>query len=314
MGAMVRRSRRAPVQACLRRFCRRPRRARSERWRSGIASAPATSATAIEIPPFERSESDNTNKEWIARFEAETMMPYDFAPAQPSAAAAERAHVSAGRFTHRRHPHAVLRVRRSLRPSHQSFAARGPSFGGVCRHYSLTATLQSNRPAKPRAIRKCARIGAAVGRRPLGIGRARRRRRARDLRRAAAARSRTAPRRAFADAPPGSYEIVNADIFSALARFEPNSFDLIMCVRFFERFDPQQMFREWQHLQPPFIIVDTNVAPGRGPVLRFTLQMPEIAGGSVARRSNISSNIISISLRGPDRVLVRLLWLSLPSR
>ena len=41
--------------------------------------------------------------------------------------------------------------------------------------------------------------------------------------------------RTFAEAAPGSYEIVNADIFSALAHFEPNSFDLIMCVRFFER-------------------------------------------------------------------------------
>ena len=53
------------------------------------------------------------------------------------------------------------------------------------------------------------------------------------------------------------------------------------------------MFRGWQHLQPQFVILDTNVAPGRGPILRFTLQMPEIAGGKVARRRNISGNIIS---------------------
>jgi LPS sulfotransferase NodH len=85
------------------------------------------------------------------------------------------------------------------------------------------------------------------------------------------------------------YEFVNADIFAAVGCFEPESFDLIMC-RFFERFDPHRCFRQLHRLRPRFVILDTAVAPGRGPILRFALRMPELAGATAMRQDSDSGS------------------------
>ena len=256
-----------------------------------LLGAEGDERTAIEIPPFEK-QGDGTNAEWIARFEAETKSGAAITPAQPSAAAAERAPLSAGsRIADTHTPSSEFGDLYDRHINHLPRAGRpSAAYVDIIRSRQLFKVIvQQNRALFENA--RILELPAGDGRWGLA---------ALDAGAAHVTCVEPLPRvadraaKAFADAPPGSYEIVNADIFSALARFEPNSFDLIMCVRFFERFDPQQMFREWQHLQPPFIILDTNVAPGRGPVLRFTLQMPEIAGGNVARRSNISGNIISI--------------------
>jgi trehalose 2-sulfotransferase len=239
----------------------------------------------VEIPPVER-QSDGTNAEWIARFEAETR---DIAAAAPDLATSEAAAADAGTAASSPPP---------------------PQSGGLYDHH-ITHLSGTNRPSAAyvdvirsrqlfRAIVEQNRAlfeNARVLELPSGDGRwglaaldagAAHVTCVEPMPRVAARAART-----LADATPGSYEIINADVFSALAHFEPNSFDLIMCVRFFERLDPQQMFHEWQQLQPRFVILDTVVAPGRGPVLRFTLQMPEVAGGKVAR-SGAGGNIIAV--------------------
>ena len=244
---------------------------------------------AIEIPPLER-QSDGTNAEWIARFEAESKRENELPPAEPTIAN-EQAPVSAdagiagttaaSQFESLYDRH-INRLSGSNRPS--------AAYVDVIRSRHLfKAIVQQNR-----ALFENARILEL----PSGDGRwglaaldagAAHVTCVEPLPRMAARAART-----LAEAAPESYELTNANVFSALAHFEPNSFDLIMCVRFFERHDPQQMFREWRRLQPRFVILDTNVAPGRGPVLRFALQMPEIAGNTVARRDSAGGNIVAV--------------------
>lgn len=89
------------------------------------------------------------------------------------------------------------------------------------------------------------------------------------------------------------YEFINADIFEGVGCFEPELFDLIMCVRFFERLDPRRSFRELHRLRPRFVILDTAVAPGRGPVLRFALTIPELAGATAMRQDGYSGSIVA---------------------
>jgi LPS sulfotransferase NodH len=246
---------------------------------------------AVEIPPVEK-QSDGTNAEWIARFEAETKAGDGLPPAQAGAAAGER----------------------DAAPADAGIARAGtpdPQFRGLYDHH-INRLTGANRPsaAYVDVIRSRHLFNAIVGSNsglfenarvlelPSADGRwglaaldagAAHVTCVEPLPRLAARAART-----LAEAAPGSYEIVNADVFSALAHFQPNSFDLIMCVRFFERHDPQQMFREWQRQEPRFVILDTNIAPGRGPVLRFTLQMPEIAGNTVARRDSAHGNVVGI--------------------
>jgi trehalose 2-sulfotransferase len=89
-----------------------------------------------------------------------------------------------------------------------------------------------------------------------------------------------------------SCEIINADIVSALASTEPEAFDLIMCVRFFERLDPYQMFREFYRLRPKSVILDAVVVPSRGPVLRFALGAPQAAEVNAMRPNANSGGIV----------------------
>jgi trehalose 2-sulfotransferase len=243
---------------------------------------------AVEIPPVER-QSDGTNAEWIARFEAETKTGDGFAPAMPSAAGGESVAGPAA-------------VGDGTPPSH---------FEGLYDRH-INRLSGANRPSAAYVdIVRSRQLFKAIGQQNLGLfenarvlelpsGDGRWGLAALDAGAAHVTCVEPLPRlaaraaRTLAEAVPGSYEIINADVLSALAHFEPNSFDLIMCVRFFERLDPQQMFREWQKLESRFIILDTNIAPGRGPVLRFTLQMPEVAGNKVPRRDSAGGNVIAI--------------------
>ena len=91
------------------------------------------------------------------------------------------------------------------------------------------------------------------------------------------------------------YEFINADVYASLEGFEPETFDLITCVRFFERFDLRRVFRELHRLRPRFVILDTAIAPGRGPILRFALRMPEISGSNAARYASVGNLVATPS-------------------
>jgi LPS sulfotransferase NodH len=221
---------------------------------------------AVELPPVEK-QSDSTNKEWIARFEAEIADAGNVVPgpgALPDASGAPPAAGLYERFINnlpaRMSPSAAyvdaLRSRQLFKvvveQNRSLFEnARVLVFPAIDGRWGLAALD----------------VDAAY---VIGIE---------PMRRFAAKADST-----FAEygIERNRYEFINANFFAAAASFEPDSFDLILCAKF-ERFDPQQTFRELQRLQPRFVILDTAVTPDRGPVLRFARQMQGMPGPNAMR-------------------------------
>ncbi len=70
-----------------------------------------------------------------------------------------------------------------------------------------------------------------------------------------------------------SYDFMNSEIFASLRTFNPEEFDLILCHGFFEQCDVRQFFDRLQRLRPKHIILDTGVVNGEGPILRFAVEV-----------------------------------------
>ena len=222
----------------------------------------------VNVPTLEK-ESDNTNKEWIARFEEENRTgvirsePDDRAPAPPERAAAKAKRGSAAR------------------PASEHFFDRFGRFGSAApadaaRTIGFVGTVRSRHRyeaivGKNRELFRNARVldiasgdglwsmaaldaGAAhvVGIEP-------------DPSRAALAT------RNFADykIKPKSFQIIESDVAVALDTFKPGAFDLVLCREFLSTSDPRQLFGRLRDLKPKHVILDTPVIVGKGPILRF---------------------------------------------
>jgi hypothetical protein len=70
----------------------------------------------------------------------------------------------------------------------------------------------------------------------------------------------------------GSYQFVGMQVFQALQKFKPEEFDLVLCTGFFEQTDPRHFFDQVRRLRPKHLILDTAVVPGTNPVVRFALK------------------------------------------
>ena len=68
---------------------------------------------------------------------------------------------------------------------------------------------------------------------------------------------------------PDAYRFINSGVFAALDSFEPEAFDVILCKGFFEQSHFPQFFRVLSRLKPKHVILDTRIAPGHGAVARF---------------------------------------------
>jgi LPS sulfotransferase NodH len=77
---------------------------------------------------------------------------------------------------------------------------------------------------------------------------------------------------------PGSYQFVNSEIFAALQTFDPEAFDLILCQGYFEHCDPREFFQHLARLRPKHVILDTGIDRGEGPIARFSLGMGHVLG------------------------------------
>ena len=70
---------------------------------------------------------------------------------------------------------------------------------------------------------------------------------------------------------PGSYRFVRASIFPALETFHPEAFDVVLCKGFFERCHFTEFFHHLARLQPKHVVLDTRIAAGHGPTARFAI-------------------------------------------
>jgi LPS sulfotransferase NodH len=68
-----------------------------------------------------------------------------------------------------------------------------------------------------------------------------------------------------------SYQFVTSGIFAALRDFAPEAFDVILCKGFFERCHFPEFFRHLSRLRPKHVVLDTGIIRGHGPVAHFTI-------------------------------------------
>jgi trehalose 2-sulfotransferase len=80
------------------------------------------------------------------------------------------------------------------------------------------------------------------------------------------------------DVSTNSYRFTNSELFSALETLEPKSFDLVFCHDSLERYDISRFFTLVNRLQPKRMILDTGMVSGEGPLIRFSLSVDGIVG------------------------------------
>ena len=66
------------------------------------------------------------------------------------------------------------------------------------------------------------------------------------------------------------FELVQSEIFAGLRQYKPRDFDLILCRGFVERCNIPELFRHLIRLRPKHVILDTKVVPGTRPMAKFS--------------------------------------------
>jgi len=269
-------------------------------------------ANVVRLPPV-RKQSDDTNAEWVARFQREVesgvVTTEDSVSGQrPPAQAAPRR--SSGESGAQQEPPETARQQVSgLAPARETpvknkaQSAAGPASGHFFDRYPVFA-----RGEEPRRLRLRHRYAAIIEQnrqlfanaRALHVGSA-------DgvwcmaaLDAGAARVVGIEPNRKRADAAKatfeklgveaGSYQFVGKQVFQALQTFKPGEFDLLLSTGFFEQTDPRYFFDHLRRLGIKHVILDTAVVPGANPVMRFALK-PQ---GEAARQSApLSASIVA---------------------
>lgn len=70
---------------------------------------------------------------------------------------------------------------------------------------------------------------------------------------------------------PGSYRFIRLGIVAALRKFEPGSFDVVLCREFFEQCAYPEFFRQLSRLRPKHVVLDARLTRGVGPIARFAI-------------------------------------------
>jgi LPS sulfotransferase NodH len=101
-------------------------------------------------------------------------------------------------------------------------------------------------------------------------------------------------------AKPESYRIVNAKIFAALRTFNPGEFDLILCKEFVGQSDPRLFFNQLRRLRAKHVILDAAIARGTTPIAAFKL------GNQAEPARNVAGRLAPI-IAVPNHELIMLL-------
>lgn len=80
------------------------------------------------------------------------------------------------------------------------------------------------------------------------------------------------------DISSNSYQFIGSELFSALENLEHEPFDLIFCHDSLEQHDISRFFTHVKRLQPKQLILDTGMVSGEGPLVRFSLSVDGIIG------------------------------------
>jgi LPS sulfotransferase NodH/predicted O-methyltransferase YrrM len=75
-----------------------------------------------------------------------------------------------------------------------------------------------------------------------------------------------------------SYKFVNAELFVGLKNLGPGSIDLIFCHDLLEQYEIARFFMHAHRLRAKQVILDTGMAGGEGPLVRFSLSVDGLVG------------------------------------
>ena len=81
-----------------------------------------------------------------------------------------------------------------------------------------------------------------------------------------------------------SCQFITSEAFRAMRSFEAGAFDLVLCKGFFEVCDPRQFFNHVHRLQPRYVILDTSIVVGKGPISRYTLRLRDASAPKASGR------------------------------
>lgn len=87
-----------------------------------------------------------------------------------------------------------------------------------------------------------------------------------------------------------SYQFVAMQVFQALQKFRAEEFDTVLCTGFFEQTDPRYFFDQMRRLRPKHVILDTAVMPGANPIVRFSLKQRD---DDAAQPAALSASIVA---------------------
>jgi len=85
---------------------------------------------------------------------------------------------------------------------------------------------------------------------------------------------------------PVSYRFVKSEAPAALRTFDPKMFDVVLCHGFLELSDPRFFFQQISRLKPKFVVLDTRIAQGKGPIIRLRTRAANENKPKAAERDN----------------------------
>ncbi|MGO8800689.1 MAG: Stf0 family sulfotransferase [Roseiarcus sp.] len=227
----------------------------------------------VDVPPA-RKQADETNQEWMERFERETYS--DGRARQAGAGGGEDRHASAADAgAPSRDAHFLDRYSRLVK-SVPTGATTATGFLDLIRlRHRYDAIVARNRDLFQNArvldvmssygLWSLAALDAGAAH-VVGVE--------------ASPAPIEAARKSFEEngVDPQSYRFIQSEMFAALEQFAPGSFDLILCQGYFERCDIVQFFHHLDRLRAKRVILDTAIVLGEGPLVRFRHEIGEVLG------------------------------------
>ena len=221
----------------------------------------------VNVPPAKK-QGDETNEEWISRYERESMALRQGSSGRGDAApATDVAADDTGHFFDR-YAAAIQRL-----PTGGASATGFLDFISLRRRYDTILARHREMFEGARVVDLMSSYGFwslaaldAGAAHVIGIE--------------SSAEAVTAARATFTDCgqDPSRFEFINDDLFAGLQGLQPRQADVVLCQSTFEQVDVRLLFEHLFRLQPKQIILDTAVVPAEGPVLRFTLNLGDVLG------------------------------------
>jgi len=91
------------------------------------------------------------------------------------------------------------------------------------------------------------------------------------------------------------YKFIQGDVPSAMAPFDAESFDIILCLGlFYHTISHYQFFHQIFRLKPRYVILDTVITDGDGPLVRYKYEHDDDEFGTLRSTEGLPRSVIGI--------------------